>query len=70
MIEDRYAHHNKNTLKYTNDKFICSDSETMDKITNLYNKFEKFLKITNVDVRHIFTYGMGGAVFIISDIKN
>jgi len=32
--------------------------------------FEKFLKITNADVRHIFTYGMGGAVFIISDIKN
>jgi len=44
MIEDRYAHHNKKTLKYTNDKFICSDSETMDKIANLYNKLPKYLQ--------------------------
>lgn len=31
--------------------------------------FEKFVKSANCEVRHIFTYGMGGAVFIISDFK-
>lgn len=31
--------------------------------------FEKFKKNSNCDVRHIFTYGMGGAVFIVSGLK-
>ena len=31
--------------------------------------FEKFIKNANCEVRHIYTYGMGGAVFIISDLE-
>ena len=32
--------------------------------------FKKFLKITKAEVRQIFIYGMGGAVFVVSDINN
>ena len=44
MIEDRFATNTKNKLKYTNDKFIGSTSEIMDKVCNLYNYLPKYLK--------------------------
>ena len=43
-IEDRFATNTRNKLFYTNDKFIGSSSEIMDKVCNLYYNLPKYLE--------------------------